>query len=123
MRLALLIAWALLLLMTGDASGLRQGVLLRLLLGLRMPFCSMASAAGEPTVGLNWAILRFKKSVNEEGNAPAQTSRPAAGKRASAAPGPGRFRGRGRRGPRAASCAAASVSLKYRATGMSLEGF
>ena len=46
-------------LMTGEARGLRQGerlrgVLERLLVGLRMPFCSIASAAAEPTVGLNW---------------------------------------------------------------------
>ncbi len=42
----------------GDAKGLihgerLSGVLLRLLVGLRMPFCNKASAAGEPVVGLN----------------------------------------------------------------------
>ncbi len=44
--------------MTGEPTGLRQGerlsgVLQRLLVGLRMPFCIKASAAGEPVVGLN----------------------------------------------------------------------
>jgi hypothetical protein len=52
----------LLLLMTGDASGLRQGerlsgVLERLLVGLRSPFCSTANAAAEPTVGLYCATV------------------------------------------------------------------
>ncbi len=54
----------LLLLMTGEARGLRQGerlrgVLERLLVGLRIPFCSIANAAAEPTVGLNWRTVRF----------------------------------------------------------------
>jgi hypothetical protein len=44
--------------MTGEPTGLRQGerlsgVLQRLLVGLRMPFCIKASATGEPVVGLN----------------------------------------------------------------------
>ncbi len=60
----LLLLLLLLLLMTGEARGVRQGervsgVLQRLLEGLRIPFCSMASAAAEPTVGLNWLGVMF----------------------------------------------------------------
>ena len=54
----LLLLLLLLLPINGDASGLRQGervsgVLERLLVGLLITLCSMASAAGDPVVGLN----------------------------------------------------------------------
>jgi hypothetical protein len=57
-KVLLLLLLLLLLPITGDASGLRQGerlrgVLERLLVGLLITLCSIASAAGDPVVGLN----------------------------------------------------------------------